>query len=486
LAWTVGGTLVPGLGLVRARHRVIGTLALICTATVLAAAVYVGLHRQSALGILASPEILRYAAMSLVVVAFAWAALSVATYWAICPSGLTTGRRLIAALLVGTLVFGIAAPLSVAAQYAVSQANLVSNIFAGADDPVSVTAPTFSPGTATDPWANTERVNVLLLGYDRGMGRDEDEGGLTDTIMVASIDTRSGNAVLASLPRNTARMPFPRSSPLYSEFPRGWYNGYDPDDLEWMLNTMYRNLPTMVDPDVIGPTRDLGADAVKLSVGQALGLHIDYYVLVNIDGAMQLVDAMGGITVNINKEIPVDGGWLDPGPNVWLNGWDAVQYARSRRADDDFHRMARQRCVMNAIIKQADFGTMLTRYEAIAAASSQLVSTDVPATMLPALLNLALRVKGGTLTSMQFGGEGDFEFDAAYPDFDMMAERMQAAIDASIAPPPTVDQGSSDSGGASDPGTTAPGGLSTGVSSGDDVGMGDVQDLSDACAYHPE
>jgi LCP family protein required for cell wall assembly len=481
LAWTVLGTLIPGLGLLRARRRIAGACALALALAATLVGVYLVLHPQIALGLASTPSFLRVAAMACVIVAFAWAALGVATYWVLAPRGLRVGQRVTAALVVAALALGITGPLSVAARYSVSQANLVSTVFASGTDPISVTAPTFSPGTSGDPWANTERVNILLLGYDRGYDRDEDEGGLTDSIMVASIDTRTGNTVLTSLPRNTARMPFPADSPLRREFPYGWYDGYDPDDLEWMLNTMYRNLPYYVDEDVIGPTANLGADAVKLSVGEALGLRIDYYVLVDMNGAMDLIDAIGGITVNINKRLPVDGGWLEPGPDVWLNGWDAVQYARSRRADDDFHRMARQRCVINAIVSQADFGTVLTRYEAVAAAGSQLMSTDVPATMLPAMLNLALRIKAGTLTSLQFGGQGDFEFDSSDPDFSMMRQRMREAIDASTAPPAPAPTGAE----TDDPGTpTSPGATDSQTTQSSEPA--EPANLEDACAYHPE
>jgi LCP family protein required for cell wall assembly len=470
---------VPGLGLIRAGRRVAGVLALALAAAAAAAAVYLVLHPQTALAYAASPRFLRWAAMACVVLAFAWGALAVVTYWLLSPRHLSALQRLTAGLVIAALVFSVSAPLSVAARYAVSQANLVSTVFAGEDEPVSVTAPTFSPGTATDPWANTDRVNILFLGYDRGMGRDEDEGGLTDSIMVASIDAKTGGTVLTSLPRNTARMPFPADSPLSEAFPYGWYNGYDSDDLEWMLNTMYRNLPALVDPDIIGPTRDLGADALKLSVGEALGLHIDYYVLVNIDGAIDLVDAIGGITVNVNKQLPLDGGYyLEPGPDQHLNGWDAIQYARTRKADDDYHRMARQRCVINAVIKQSDFATLLTRYEAVAAAGSNLIRTDVPATMLPALLQLALRVKNGTITSLQFGGQGDFEFDSSNPDFQMMRQRMSDAVAAAAAPADpgsgTTEAGEGQPEDPADPGQNPP------------PSAGEAVNLDDACAYNPE
>jgi LCP family protein required for cell wall assembly len=480
LGWTVWGTILPGLGLLRAKRPWAGAPALLLAVAAGAGLVYLARHRQLAVEFLAQADWLRLAAGGLGLLALAWAALSVVTYRSLAPRGLSVAQRLAAGAVVLCLVLGLSTPMAIGARYALVQANLISTVF-GDSLNQSVTLPTFTPGTDGDPWANTPRVNILLLGYDRGLslGRTEAQGGLTDTIMVASIDTKTGNTVLTSLPRNTARMPFPTDSPLYDEFPRGWYNGYDADNLEWMLNTMYHNLPRLVSDDVIGPTANLGADAVKLSVGQALGVKIDYYILVNIDGATQLIDAIGGITININKRIPTDFGWLEPGPDQHLNGTDAVQYARSRKADDDFHRMSRQRCVINAIVRQADMATILTRYEAIATAGTQMVRTDIPATMLPALLQLALRVRDGQLSGMQFTS-GENGFRSSNPDFALMAQRFAEAIAAStaVAPAPSTSAPPIDPSGQPVPPDPP-------ASVDPPANASDTQDMTDFCAYNP-
>ena len=75
---------------------------------------------------------------------------------------------------------------------------------------------------------------------------------------------------------------------------------------ESLLNAVYRNGPAM-HPDVLGPTDNPGADFLKLGVGEALGLDLDYYVLINLEGFSRLVDALGGITVNVNYWVPIGG-----------------------------------------------------------------------------------------------------------------------------------------------------------------------------------
>ena len=64
-------------------------------------------------------------------------------------------------------------------------------------------------------------------------------------------------------------MPFPSRSPLRKRYPYGFTNG-NPNDAEYFLNAMYRNVPRSVPKDLLGLTDNLGADVLKLSVGEAL------------------------------------------------------------------------------------------------------------------------------------------------------------------------------------------------------------------------
>ena len=160
--------------------------------------------------------------------------------------------------------------------------------------------------------------------------------------------------------------------------------------------TYRRTHPGLLDSD------NPGADATKLAVSGALGLRIDYYVLVNLAGFRQLVDALGGIKVNVNYPVPKGGqadaglvpeGWIEPGPNQHLDGFDALWFARSRYGADDYQRMDRQRCVIKAIIDQADPVSLLVRYEALARSTKDIVLTDIPSALLPSFVDLSLLVQ---------------------------------------------------------------------------------------------
>ncbi len=304
-------------------------------------------------------------------------------------------------------------------------------------------------------------------------------------MIVASIDTHSGNTVLFSVPRNTAKMPFPDDSPLHQYYPNGFTTAGNADgqNAEFFLNAMYPNVPKNVPKDILGKTDNLGADVVKLSVGEALGLHIDYYALINLAGFKGLINALGGITVNVNTYIPIGGdradgrvptGYLTPGANQHLKGEKALWYARSRYNTSDYDRMDRQQCVINAMVEQANPANVLSHYEQIAKASKSLVQTDIPQEELPALVDLSLRVKSAdNVRSIAFrtGADG---FVSANPDFDKMRQRVKAAI-TQTSTTPSASSGAS----ASDGSSPSP------SKSASSTKSAATQDLSQSCAWQP-
>jgi LCP family protein required for cell wall assembly len=249
-----------------------------------------------------------------------------------------------------------------------------------------------------DPWNGQARVNVLLLGGDAAANRT---GVRTDSMTLASIDTKTGDTVLLSLPRNLEGFPMPRG-PARDRFPYG-FSGDGPGT-PGLLNEVYQYAEDH--PDVVPGARknQRGPELLKSTIGGILGQPVDYYILVDMFGFADIIDAMGGVKIKITQPISYGqrGQVLAPGDRV-LKGKEALWYGRSRNESDDYTRMGRQKCLMAAIAKQANPTTVLTSFDKLAAAAKRTLSTDIPQELLPAFVSLSSKVKDGAqIDSLQF------------------------------------------------------------------------------------
>ncbi len=416
LGLTTLGAVLPGSAFWVLRRRVLGANVFAAFVLGLAGVTYVLVaQRRMLLRLLVQSEWLAAVIVALAVGFLAWAAVVVASDLLARPRDLGSRGRLGASAFTALLCLLLAAPFGVGMRYAAVQRDFIQDVFAPSTDSSSATRPTLV--TEDDPWQGRDRVNVLLLGGDAGPDRF---GSRTDSIILASIDVDSGDTVLFGLPRNLEDVPFPEGSKLDELYPNGFSGRGDP--LKWMINAIYQRVPEL-HPAVLGGSDNEGADALKLGVSGALGIPVDYYAMVSMPGFVELIDAMGGVTVNINQPIPIGGaeglrepeGYLDPGPDQKLDGFEAMWFARGRYGLDDYDRMRRQRCLMDAVIERADPITMLTRYEQILDAGRDILRTDIPAEVLPAFVDLAFTVKDGRLRSVVFERSRDFAPES--PDY---------------------------------------------------------------------
>ncbi|MCW2740950.1 MAG: LytR family transcriptional regulator [Blastococcus sp.] len=465
------GALLPGIAFLAAGYRRVGWLLLAAVAVLVGAGAWLATGGQHiAVRMAVSPTGLLLIIAAAVGLAVAWALVVIAGYRVLAPDATTRGQHLLGGLLVTLLALGVAGPAFEAAHLASVQRNLINGLFG--NDVESATVP---DSATANPWGDKDRVNVLLLGGDGG----EDRTGIrTDSVIVASIDTGTGRTTTFSLPRNLEELPFPEDSPLHEVYPDGFWAGAESESL---LNAVYRNGPAE-NPDILGPTDNPGADFLKLGVGEALGLTIDYYVLVNLDGFSQLIDALGGITVNVNYYVPIGGepslgylpdDYIAPGPNQHMDGPRALAYARGRFGLTDYTRMDRQRCMINAIIEAADPMTLLTRYQKIAATTQDIVSTDIPQSVVGDFADLALKIKDAGMQSVVFD---DSIIRPAYPDYDEIRTIVQDTLVAPAAQASTpVQTPAGTPTPPADAGTTAP----------PDAPSTPVANAQDACAYDP-
>jgi len=434
LVWlTVLGAVLPGSGLVAAGRRVVGGVVLVlfvAMATTMAAVVATGRISQVALDLAVRPVALTAVGVGIAVTAGLWCWVIVAGHVALRAGPLPFGQAVlidlvVVALCVPVLTFGVGA-----ARYAFIQRSMVTHVFGQPQVPVTGAHPPDTPGRgnqSSDPWAQLPRINVLLIGSDAGPDR---VGVRTDTLVVASIDTRTGDTILVSLPRNLENVPFPDGSPLHALYPHGYACGD-----ECLLNAVWRNVGE-AHPDLFPGDPNPGLTATWQAVEATLGIGLDYYVLVDLHGFIDVIDALGGVTVDVHQTLVVGDpsapiATLGPGRHH-LDGQQALWFVRVRQGYDDYDRMRRQRCLLGDIAGQANPLRLLTHLPAFAASAEASIRTDIPQHLLPAFMTLARRVARGQITSLAFTSE---VIDTWDPDFAKIRRLTHTAITATPAAP---------------------------------------------------
>ncbi len=363
-------------------------------------------HRETVLGIFTHQWILRPLAVLLIVAGIAWPVFVFDAWQLGRPGALTIRNRRVALGLSITLILITCLVPIEAGRRVWAAADLLHGVF-GADKKSAAAA---------------GRYNVLLLGGDAGPDR---LGTRPDSVTLASIDEKTGRTVLLSFPRNLQNVPFPGGSPAAKALPNGWSCGDT-----CLLNAIYTwgSQHRALFPGA----PDAGAEAMKQAVQGITGLKVNYYVLIDLQGFRSLIDAVGGIDVKVDAAVPIGGGtspisgWIKPGKQH-LNGFHALWYGRSREGASDYARMARQRCVMTAMLNQLDPATVLKNFQNIAQAGAQVVSTDIPAGQLPAFLTLGTKAKSQRIESVQFVPP---LIVPHHPDYTVIRQKVQQAISA--------------------------------------------------------
>lgn len=339
------------------------------------------------LSLAVQPRWLAWLTVGLVVIALSWTGVIVWSFLLVRPPRADVVGRFFTTALTIALCALVLAPTVYAARVAYLSRDVVNSLFSAAGS---------TPVVANDPWNGAERVNFLLLGADAAPGRP---GVRTDSMTVASVDVWSGATVLLGLPRNLQQVPLPKG-PARSRFPWG-FTGAGPET-PGLLNEIFQYAED--NPDMVPGTGrgKRGPALLKQTIGGILGIPVDYYAMVDMKGFAEIVDAMGGVQVSIKEPIVYGRhreGLLPAGTRK-LTGQQALWYGRSRTDSDDYVRMGRQKCLLNAVAKQSDPMTVLNSFERLAAATKRAISTDLPQDLLPAVVELAEKVKGAKMRSL--------------------------------------------------------------------------------------
>ncbi|MGO1434584.1 MAG: LCP family glycopolymer transferase [Canibacter sp.] len=278
------------------------------------------------------------------------------------------------------------------------------------------------------------RYNILLLGTDAGSDR---EGLRPDSISLVSVEAETGQSTIIGLPRELANVPFPEDSPMYNEHPEGFGVIDGCETGRCWLNSVYAEVE-YYNPELYPNATDRGSEpgieATKDAISGATGLEVQFYVLINMDSFEKLIDALGGVTINVEEDLPIGGdeygygveGYVKAGKQK-LNGFEALWYARSRYGSDrgDYDRMDRQRELQAAILAQMTPTNVLLRFEDIAKSGSDIAATDIPDSMLGRFVDLAAKAKEFEPVNVQLTPP---DVDTEYPDYAHVHELVRAGI----------------------------------------------------------
>ncbi len=187
--------------------------------------------------------------------------------------------------------------------------------------------------------SDQEPFSVLLLGID-----NELDAGRSDSMIVATVNPNDGSTKMLSIPRDTRTEIIGRGTMDKIN------HAYAFGGVEMSINT----------------------------VQNFLNIPIDYFVEINMEGIQELVDAVGGITVENNLSFSQGGDTFAIG-TLNLNGSQALNYARMRKEDPrgDFGRQERQRQVIEAIVREMASFTTVTRFNDILSAVEGNMRTNV-------------------------------------------------------------------------------------------------------------
>jgi LCP family protein required for cell wall assembly len=194
-----------------------------------------------------------------------------------------------------------------------------------------------------------------------------------------------------------------------------------------------------------------GFEATSEAVEGITGLKINYYGMINLMGFRKLVEAVGGIKLHVRERIPIGGigspisGWIKPGYRK-LDGYQALWFARSRVAADDYSRMARQKCVMAAMLQQISPEKVVLNFSKIAKASESTFETNLPQSEVDRFAALALKARGKPISTVSFVPP---VITTAHPDITKIHAMVAKAISGKHsrkrhhAAPPTTEVGGS-------------------------------------------
>lgn len=250
-------------------------------------------------------------------------------------------------------------------------------------------------------------LNILLLGSDK---RPDSGAWRTDSMIVVSVDERNKVVRLLSIPRD-----------LWVDIPGHGYNRINTADLWGEL-----------------AQKGGGPQRVKETIYQNLGIPIHYYIRVDFQGFIKIVDLVGGVDVDVEcalSDINLSAGMHH------FDGKHALQYARSRKSTNDFDRGRRQRKVLMALWEQALTLDIVPRLPELWITMADSFKTDLPLSEVINLAYLGTQIKHQHIRTRAIDASMTQSWVTPAGAFVQLprAERIQAMLESFYAPVPAAD-----------------------------------------------
>ena len=248
------------------------------------------------------------------------------------------------------------------------------------------------PGVSSSgdaPWTPASRMNILVLGLDKRPEDREDEPSRSDTMFVASIDKTAGRVQMLAIPRD-----------LWVDIPYGNVPG---DWAQAKVNAAYSYGVFYKDPGG-------GPAAAVAAVEHDFNIRIDHYVVIEWSGFVQLIDALGGIDVDVPEDISDFGtDVLDVFPNQTvkkglqhMDGKQALGYSRVR-VDGDLKRIERQQLVIKAATHKSVSLGLIARLPELWDSYHAAIKTDIDNGLVPGFALLARALNLETIETFSLG-----------------------------------------------------------------------------------
>ena len=219
-----------------------------------------------------------------------------------------------------------------------------------------------------------DKATVMIMGVDERA----DDVGRSDTLMIATLDPDKNQAALLSVPRDT----------------RVKIKGYGFDK----INAAY----------AYG-----GRKLTQETIESLLNTHIDHYIKINVHGFTKIIDALGGIDIDVEKRMYYEDPWDDDGglyidlqPGMQhMDGKTAITYVRYRDEEGDIGRIKRQQNFMKAVMEKLVSPTIIPKLPAIVSAVSDSVETDMSVSEILSFLGTLQDAKDNGLKSEMLPGK---------------------------------------------------------------------------------